>query len=161
MVYAEMKDNMIDKIKKLLIKYEEILTYLVVGVLTTIVTFVTCFVCEATILDPDISWQNAVINTLGWVTGVLFGYVMNRKYVFKSTNPNILKELTQFAGARISTLLLDIAIMAVTVNLLSMNYWVAKIFISAVLVMIVNYIFSKVFIFKKGQQSSMKDEKFN
>lgn len=143
---------MIEKIKELCKKYEEIIAYLIVGVLTTIVSWGACWICEVAGLNSEIEWQNAVINTIGWVAGVLFGYVTNRKFVFKSTNPDILKEFTQFAGARVSTWILDILIMYVTVNLIHMNYWVAKIFISAVLVMIANYVFSKLFVFKKTQE---------
>lgn len=132
-------------------KYEEIIAYLIVGVLTTLVSWGACWIAEATILNPDIEWQNAVINTIGWVAGVLFGYVTNRKYVFKSTNPNIFKEFAQFAGARVSTWILDIVIMYVTVNMIQMNYWIAKIFISSVLVMVANYVFSKIFVFKKNK----------
>ena len=142
---------MIDKCKELLKKYEEIITYLIVGVLTTIVSWVTCWVFEITLFDPQVGWENAVINTFGWVAGVLFGYVTNRKYVFKSTNPKIMKEFTSFAGARISTWILDIVIMYVTVNMIQMNYWISKIFISSVLVMIANYVFSKLFVFKKDK----------
>ena len=139
---------MIKKVKELWVKYEEIIAYLIVGVLTTIVSWVACFVAEL-FLDASVGWQNGVINTIGWVAGVCFGYVTNRKYVFKSTNPDILKEFTQFAGARVSTWILDIVIMYVTVNMIHMNYWIAKIFISSVLVMIANYVFSKLFVFKK------------
>lgn len=142
---------MIEKIMALCKKYEEIIAYLIVGVLTTLVSWGACWIAEATILNPDIEWQNAVINTIGWVAGVLFGYVTNRKYVFKSTNPNIFKEFTQFAGARVSTWILDIVIMYVTVNMIQMNYWIAKIFISSVLVMVANYVFSKIFVFKKNK----------
>lgn len=142
---------MFKKCKSLFWKYEELITYFIVGVLTTIVSWVTCWIFEATILDPNIGWQNDIINLLSWVSGVLFGYVTNRKYVFKSTNPAILKEFIQFSGARVSTLILDIVIMRVTVNIMHMNYWIAKLFISSVLVMIANYIFSKLFIFKKKE----------
>ena len=122
---------MIKKVKELWVKYEEIIAYLIVGVLTTIVSWAACFVAEL-FLDASVGWQNGVINTIGWVAGVCFGYVTNRKYVFKSTNPDILKEFTQFAGARVSTWILDIVIMYVTVNMIHMNYWIAKIFISSV-----------------------------
>lgn len=144
---------MIEKIKELCKKYEEIIAYLIVGVLTTIVSWGACWICEVTILDPDIEWQNAVINTIGWVAGVLFGYVTNRKFVFKSTNSDIWKEFSQFAGARVSTWILDIVIMYVTVNMIHMSYWIAKIFISSVLVMIANYVFSKLFVFKKKEEN--------
>ena len=54
-----------------------------------------------------------------------------------------------FAGSTVSTWLLDIVIMEVTVNVLHMDYWIAKIFISAVLVTIINYVLRKVLIFNK------------
>ena len=142
---------MIAKCKELFIKYEEIIIYLIVGVLNTIVSWVACFIVEWLFLNPDITWQNAIINTIGWVAGVCFGYPLNRKWVFKSTNPKILKEFGGFAVSRLSTWLLDIVIMWVTVNVWNMHYWIAKIFISAVLVTILNYVFSKLFIFKKKE----------
>ena len=100
-------------------------------------------------LDPTVTWQNFVINTGGWLAGVLFSYPLNRKLVFKSTNPHVVKEFLQFAGSTVSTWLLDIVIMEVTVNVLHMDYWIAKIFISAVLVTIINYVLRKVLIFNK------------
>lgn len=140
---------MISKIVGLMKKYEEIITYLIVGVLNTIVSWAACWLLEVTLLDPNIGWQNTIINIFGWVAGVLFGFWANRKYVFKSTNPQVFKEFISFSGGRVSTLILDIVIMYVTVNMIHMNYWIAKIFISSVLVMIANYVFSKLFVFKK------------
>ncbi len=90
-----------------------------------------------------------IINTLGWVAGVCFGYPLNRSWVFRSTNPNIAKEFGGFAASRLSTWFLDIFIMWLTVNVLAWNYWISKICISAVVVTVLNYIFSKVLIFKK------------
>lgn len=137
-----------EKCRELMNKYREIIVYLIVGVLTTIVSWVACFVFERFLLNPDISWQNALLNTIGWIAGVCFAYPTNRRWVFQSTNPEILKEFGEFAVSRLSTWILDIVIMELTVNVWSMNYWVAKIFISSVLVVILNYVFSKVFIFK-------------
>lgn len=137
--------------KELYQKYEEIIIYIIVGVLTTIVSWGACGLSKL-FLDSDISWQNFVINSIGWAAGVLFAYPLNRKWVFKSHNPQIVKEFLGFAGSRVSTWVLEIVIMAVTVNLLHMQYWIAKICIAAVLVTIANYVFSKVFVFgkKKG-----------
>ena len=140
---------MIDKIKELMKKYEEIIVYLIVGVLTTIFSWGACFVAEVLGLDPASDAQNFIINTIGWVAGVVFAYPLNRKWVFHSTNPKIMKEFVGFAGSRLSTWILDIVIMWFTVNLLHMNYWIAKIFISSVIVTILNYVFSKLLIFKK------------
>lgn len=140
---------MITKIKELMKKYEEIIIYLIVGVMTTIFSWGACWVAEVLGLDPNNTFQHFVINTIGWIAGVLFAYPLNRKWVFRSTNPKILKEFTGFAASRLSTWILDIVIMEVLVNIFDMNYWIAKIFISSVLVTILNYVFSKVLIFKK------------
>ena len=135
-----------------MIKYREIIVYLIVGALTTIVSWAACFVFERFLLNPDISWQNALLNTIGWIAGVCFAYPTNRKWVFQSTNPKILKEFGEFAVSRLSTWILDIVIMELTVNVWSMNYWVAKIFIASVLTVILNYVFSKIFIFKNKEK---------
>ena len=140
---------MIDKIKELFVKHREIIVYIIVGGLTTIVSWAGCFICKWLFLNPDIPWQNDIINTIGWVVGVVFAYPLNRKWVFESTNANVAKEFLNFAASRLSTWILDLVIMKVTVNVLNMNWWVSKILISAVLVTILNYVFSKLFIFKK------------
>lgn len=150
---------MIAKCKELLTKYREIIVYLIVGVLNTIVSWGACFICKWLFLNPDISWQNDIINTVGWVVGVSFSYPLNRKWVFKSTNPHILKEFCGFAVSRLSTWILDIVIMRITVNVFHMHYWIAKIFISSVLVMILNYLFSKVFIFNKKKSKDVPLDK--
>lgn len=138
-----------EQMKNLMTKYREIIIYLIVGVMTTIVSWAACFLVKYLGLNPDISWQNFVINSFGWVVGVSFSYPLSRKWVFKSSNPNIAKEFGSFAASRLSTWILDIIVMWVTVNAFSMHYWIAKIFISSVLVTIINYIFSKLLIFKK------------
>lgn len=143
---------MMAKIKELVKKYEEIIVYLIVGVLTTIFSWAACFVAEFAGLDSANDFQNFIINTIGWVAGVLFAYPLNRKWVFHSTNPKIMKEFIGFAGSRLSTWILDIVIMWLTVNVLGMHYWIAKIFISSVIVTILNYVFSKILIFKKKSE---------
>lgn len=139
---------MVEKIKALLIKYEEIISYLIVGVLNTIVSWAAFFVCAYTFLDAQIVWQNMLLSVISWVVGVVFGYFMNRKFVFKSKEPNIWKEFLQFSGGRVSTWLLDMVMMVLMVNLLNINEGFSKIFVS-VLVMIGNYLISKLFVFKK------------
>lgn len=139
---------MIEKIKALCVKYRELIVYLIVGVLTTLFSWVACFVAEL-FLDPTDALQNNIINTVGWISGVCFSYPLSRKWVFRSTNPQVVKEFLGFAASRLSTWALDLVIMMVTVNLLGMKYWIAKIFISSVIVTILNYVFSKLLIFKK------------
>ena len=164
---------------KIFEKYREIIIYLIVGVLTTIVSWGACFVAKL-FLDPTQDIQNFIINTIGWVAGVVFAYPLNRKWVFKSNNNKIVKEFLGFASSRLSTWVLDILIMWFFVNILplnnliskvcgwvninlagadmdSVNYWVVKICISAVLVTILNYVFSKLLIFKKPKKDSTEE----
>ena len=82
---------MTEKIKALCVKYREILVYLIVGVLTTIFSWLACYVAKF-FLDPTDTMQNNIINTIGWVAGVCFAYPLNRRWVFRSSNPHILKE---------------------------------------------------------------------
>lgn len=139
---------MFDKIKALYLKYEEIINYLFVGVANTIVSWGAWFACAYTILDAQIVWQNTVLSVISWVVGVVFGYFMNRIFVFKSKEPNMLKEFLQFSGGRVSTWVLDAVMMVLMVNVMHINEAFSKIFVS-VLVMIGNYIISKLFVFKK------------
>lgn len=160
------------KIKELMVKYREIIVYVIVGGLTTVFCWTICWLMERFVFDPNDSLQNFAINTISWVAGVSFAYPLNRKWVFRSTNPNVVKEYMSFAGSRLSTWGLDVVLMWLFVNVIpltkplnklasavgfdlnetqqdKLNYWFAKIFISSVLVMIANYIFSKLLIFKK------------
>ncbi|MCI8529049.1 MAG: GtrA family protein [Lachnospiraceae bacterium] len=145
-----------EKIKELCRKYEEIIAYLIVGVLNTLVSWGAWFLCAYTILDAQVVWQNVALSIISWVVGVVFGYVMNRKYVFKSTDPKIMKEFLQFSGGRVSTGVLDSVMMVIMVNFLTINESFSKIFVS-VLVMIGNYLISKLFVFKKdGNEAEAK-----
>lgn len=143
---------MLENIKDLCKKYEEIIAYLIVGVLNTIVSWGAFFICAYTILDAQVVWQNVMLSIISWVVGVVFGYFMNRKYVFKSKEPNIWKEFLQFSGGRVSTGILDSVMMVLMVNVMGIGESFSKIFVS-VLVMIGNYLVSKLFVFKnkKGE----------
>ena len=140
-------------IKFLYLKYKEIVNYLIVGVLTTVVSLGVYYICTVTFLDPKNAFQLQVANIISWIVSVIFAYFTNRKYVFESKNPNIVKEATSFFLSRVSTLLMDMGIMFVCVTLIGMNDKISKI-ISQVVVIISNYIFSKLFVFKKGQSNS-------
>lgn len=142
---------MIDNVKKLLVKYREIIVYLIVGVLTTLFSWAASFLLKL-FLDPELVFQNFLINTGGWVAGVCFAYPLNRSLVFRSRNPRILMEFLGFSASRLSTWVLDILIMALTVNVFSMDYWIAKIFISSVLVTVLNYVISKLLIFRSKKE---------
>ncbi len=142
---------MIEKIKQLCIKHREILVYLIVGGLTTLVSwaarFLWNFLFYAGTAYPT-NVQNIILSTVDWVAGVAFAYPTNRKWVFQSTNPNILKEASGFVASRVATLLLNILGMQLLSNVLHINFYVATVAV-AVLVVIGNYVFSKLFVFKK------------
>ncbi len=143
---------MINKIKDLYIKYKEIINYLIFGVLTTIVNLVIKYILLFTILNPTNAFQLQVAIIISWIAGVLFAYFTNRKFVFESKNENKLKEFISFVVARISTLLLEMFIMWFFVTLLKLNsdlFVVIFTLVAQVAVVIGNYIFSKLFVFKK------------
>ncbi|MEI3529904.1 MAG: GtrA family protein [Bacilli bacterium] len=138
---------MINNIKNIYLKYEEIINYLIVGVLTTVVSLGSYYLCVYTFLNPNISWQLQIANVISWVCAVTFAYFTNRKYVFKSHNDNILIEARDFYASRILTLLIDMALMFIFVTVLRFNDKLIKILVQ-VIITISNYIFSKLFVFK-------------
>ncbi len=134
--------------KKMYKKYEEIINYLIVGVLTTVVSLGTYYLCVVTILDPKIGWQLQVANIISWICAVAFAYVTNRIFVFKSNNTNIFKEICSFTSSRVVTLFMDMFIMFMIVTIFNGNDKIGKL-VSQVVVTIGNYILSKLFVFKE------------
>ena len=130
------------------LKNKELINYIIVGLLTTIVSLVAYYGLVLTVLDPQDSLQLQLANVLSWIAAVTFAYVTNRKYVFESTSKNIATEALRFYLSRVATLLIDMSIMFVGVTLLSFNDKTMKIFVQVV-VTVANYIFSKIFVFKK------------
>ena len=139
--------------KELFNKYKEIIMYLIFGVLTTVISLIVYYALTYTILSPNNSIYLQIANILSWIAGVLFAYFTNRKYVFESKNENKLKEFISFVGARVTTLILDMIIMGVGVTFLHINDKILKL-ISQVLVVIANYVLSKLIIFKKSNKNS-------
>lgn len=140
------------KIINLYKKYEEIINYLIVGVLTTIVSLVVKWGLLFTVLDPKNSVQLQVAVVISWIAAVVFAYITNRIIVFKSKSKKILKEITSFFGSRLLTLGLEMLIMWFFVTFLKLNsdLWVLIwTMVAQILVIIFNYIFSKLFVFKK------------
>lgn len=140
------------KIWALYKKFEEIVNYLIVGVLTTIVSWAAYGICKLVMnVDNAVVMQIAVI--IRWIAGVAFGYFANRRFVFKSKNPNMLREGLDFATSRLVTLFLDMFIMWLLPSVFHVNDWIST-FVSAVLVTIMNYIFSKFIVFRKKNRSA-------
>ena len=149
-----------EKIIALFKKYREIIVYVIVGGLTTVVSWVAKFLFNfifyAGTAFPTPS-QNLVLSIVNWVAGVAFAYPTNRKFVFESKDPKILPECIKFVLSRVSTLILDAAVMQILVAV-GLDLYIATL-ISAVLVVIANYVFSKVFVFKKKDAGAENKEK--
>ncbi len=154
---------MMKTIKSLFIKYKELITYVIFGVLTTLVNFFA-FWLFTKILGEELYLVN---NAIAWTVGVVFAYVTNKLFVFESKGwslKTVSKELTGFLGARIFSFLVEEGGMFLFVSVLGMGekaialagititgQLVAKILL-AVVVVALNYIFSKFLIFKKKNQ---------
>lgn len=133
-------------IKTLWQKYKGLFFYLVFGVLTTVVNIVTYHLCYEV-------WGvlNVPSNIIAWVLAVAVAYITNKLWVFdsKSFTPAVLlPELWKFVSCRLATGLMDLAIMWVGVDLLRGPATPIKIG-SNVLVIVLNYVFSKLLIFRK------------
>lgn len=135
-------------LKELFSKYREIISYLVVGICTTIVSLAVYYFFVLTFLDPNNAVQLQIANIISWVCAVLFAYVTNRRFVFQSKSDQIFKEFTSFVGSRVATLLMDMAIMFLSVTICHMNDKIAKLIVQVV-VTIGNYVFAKLWVFAK------------
>ena len=134
--------------KELIEKSKSVISYLFFGVCTTLINLITYYLC-AHILN-----LSTVISTVAaWIIAVVFAYITNKIWVFecKSWEKRVLlKEITSFFTCRLLTGLLDIIIMAVCVDVLHFNDMIIKI-VSNVLVIVLNYIASKLVIFKRSK----------
>ena len=153
------------KIKSLFSKYREAILYVVFGALTTVVNFVVFKVCNMAFGEKFY----LISNVVAWLASVIFAYVTNKLFVFesKSWEPKVLlREIPAFAGARVLSLgieelglwlLVDICRMEnISWRVLSFDIggsMIAKL-ILAVVVVILNYIFSKLVIFKKNRSKN-------
>ena len=140
----EKRKEMIELYKK----YKEIINYLIFGVLTTVVSLATYYICVFTFLNPENPVELQIANIISWIFAVLFAYITNRKYVFESKEKNLIKEGIKFTGSRLITLFLDMLVMWLGVTVLKFSDTIIKI-VSQVLIIIGNYIISKLFVFKK------------
>ena len=144
------------KIIELYKKYEELINYLVMGVLATVVNLAVKYGLLFTVLNASNATQLQIAVIISWVAACLFAYVTNRKFVFKSKSEKILKEFTAFVSARIFTLILEMLIMFIFVTLLKLNsdLWVVIwSLVAQVVVIVVNYVLSKLVIFKKEKKN--------
>lgn len=139
------------KIKRFVNKYEEVIGYLIFGGLTTVVNIIVFY-----LFDSIFDVHYLVANAIAIVVSILFAFFTNKKYVFKSSTPTVqlwLKEFSLFVSFRLLSAVFDMGSMWLLVDGLNLNANVAKI-ITQFIVVVLNYAFSKFFIFKQGELSS-------
>ncbi len=124
---------------------KEVILYLIFGVLTTLVDTVVFYISNYTL-----NIHYVISTCLAWIFAVLFAYITNKIFVFSSTknNQNIFKEIFYFFSLRLVSLLLSIVFMVIMVNYLHIPEIISKILVN-IFVVISNYFFSKIFIFKR------------
>lgn len=140
-------------LKQLFQKHREIILYIFFGCCTTAVNYIAYFLC-VNIFSIDY----IISNIIAWIVGVLFAYFTNRGMVFQSQvsgTKNFLKEMTAFFGARLFSLIVETVLLYVFVHWLLMNAFIAKL-ILAVVVVILNYVASKLFVFRKKDKPKQK-----
>ena len=137
---------MLIRLKQLFIRYKEMILYLFFGGCTTLVNIIVYYICAHLL-----SLATVPATVIAWILSVAFAYVTNRIYVFESRSRGfaaILREIGAFVSCRLLTGVMDLAIMYICVDLLHFNDLIIKI-ISNILVSVLNYIASKLLIFRK------------
>ncbi len=137
---------MLQKIRALINKYWDVLSYLFFGGLTTVVNYLVYLPCYNLL-----GLSAAVSNVIAWVVAVAFAYLTNKPFVFKSHDwswETVGPELAKFVGCRVGSGLLETAIIFLAVDCLhgSGNLWKL---VTSVLVVILNYVGSKLLVFRK------------
>lgn len=131
------------KILNLYKKYEEIINYLIFGVLTTLVNFIVYFVCRKVF---HIVYM--ISKAIAWIIAVLFAYITNRKFVFEDKSDNLINEIYQFYKYRVFSLGIELLLMYVFVEIFGIDDVIASLPVTFIVV-VINYVFSKLFVFKK------------
>ncbi len=120
----------------------ELVLYVVFGTMTAAVNFIVYFFFQGLL-----GVNYLISNVLAWFFSVLFAYITNRIWVFESKSPDILKEMSLFFGGRIFSGAVDTALMYLFIDVLLIENSISKIVVQ-VIVVILNYIFSKLIVFK-------------
>lgn len=140
---------MVEKIKNLIYKHWDILSYLFFGVLTTLVNFLVYFPCY-----NWLGMSASVSNVIAWIFAVIFAFLTNKPFVFKSHDWSLKvvgPELVKFVGCRVGSGVLETLIIWVFVDGLAWNGNWVKI-ITSVLVVVLNYVGSKLLVFRTKEQ---------
>ena len=144
----------------LLNKYKEIIIYLIFGVATTLVNFLVY-----TLLIEIFQAEMTVSNAVAWIIAVVFAFVTNKIFVFESKSSRIsvvLKEMISFFGSRVISGSIEIFLptllfkIGLDFSLFGIKGFVAKALVS-IIVIVLNYVFSKLFVFKKRGENNAKN----
>ncbi len=150
------------KANEFISKHKEPVLYIVFGALTTLVNFIVYYpLVNLPAMKEQTGWWTLVVNVIAWVAAVVFAFVTNKLYVFKSTDKSfrtVIKELAAFFGARLASLGIEELILFIFVTLLHLNENAIKL-IASVGTVVCNYFFSKFIIFRKKEKDTAKEEK--
>ena len=136
-------------IKKVLNK--QIILYVIFGVLTTLVNIIAYY-----FFSSIININYLISNTIAWVIAVTFAYVSNKMYVFNSTSidrTTIIKEFITFVNCRLTSGAVEIILLYLLVDVISIDDIIAKLLIG-IIVVILNFMFSKIVVFKNNGEIS-------
>ena len=145
-------------IKELIIKCwdNEGLRYIFFGVCTTLVNQVCFYTLRFTILSNDVDSDRTVANFISVAAAIIFAYFVNAIFVFESRAVGLrgkLQEFVKFVGARLSTMVIEVGGVWLLVDKLKMNEFFIKTILIQVIVLILNYIFSKFLVFTKKDKA--------
>ena len=154
-----------EKLKKLYKQYHEVIMYLIFGVATTLVNFIATYVLQHVFGLAAKGWQFTLTNAIAWIVAVLFAFFTNKKYVFESKTVGAaayLTEMAKFIGARVATGIIEIVLptllvkAGLTQSLFDFEGFWAKA-ITSVIVIVLNYVFSKLFVFRKKKEAAPEE----
>lgn len=130
-----------DKIISIYKNNKEIINYIIVGALTTLVSILSYYLFRFIIKNY------VILSIISWICAVSFAYITNRIFVFESKNENIITELSKFFSCRLLTLGLEVSLMTLFVSGFHINDMISKIVLQFV-ILVLNYILSKLFVFR-------------
>lgn len=139
-----------EKLRAFFRKYRELIAYVIVGGLTTVVSMALYYGSTWAFLDGSDALQVQIANVISWIGAVAFAYVTNRVFVFQSHSTAVFREIVSFVSSRVLTLLLDMGCMWLMVTAIGVDHRMAKL-VSMVLVTVGNYVISKLLVFKKEE----------
>lgn len=152
-----------NKIRELIIKYKELIVYGIFGLCTTVVNLLVFKLSNVFLGDE----KYLVSNIIAWVVAVVFAYITNKLWVFESKSWQlkvVVKEVSSFFAARVFSFLVEEVGLYIFVDLMHFDEYSFSVYyfglsgemiskiILAFAVVVLNYLFSKIFIFKKKKQ---------